>query len=164
MSEPDGALVDAERRLLLRCLALAGIVGTGFATGLIGTAEAADALGWPSAAFGQKDQAAALKSLGETAPEPSDKVVLTVPEIAENGAVVPVSVSTDLADVRFIAIMIPQNPFALTALYPIPAGTSTSVSCRVKMAQTAQVIALVAAGGKIFSAAHEVKVTLGGCG
>lgn len=156
--------IDADRRLMLRLLALAGMAGGAAAFGLVGPSRAADAETWPKEAFGQKDAAAALKSLGVPAAEPSDKVELTVPEIAENGAVVPVTIATSLADVSMIAVMIPQNPFSLTALYRIPPGTDASVSCRVKMAQTAQVIALVSAGGRLYSAAKDVKVTLGGCG
>lgn len=166
MSAPvaDWDEIDADRRMMLRLLALAGLLGGIAGTGAAGPARAADMPAWPKEAFSQKDQAAALKALGVTAAEPSGKIALTVPEIAENGAVVPVGITADLPDVQSIAVMLPQNPFALTALYQIPPGTAASVSCRVKMAQTAQVVALVAAGGKFYTASREVKVTAGGCG
>ena len=100
---------------------------------------------------------------GKTA-EPSDKVKMDAPEIAENGAVVPVSVSTTLTDVTSIAFLVSENPNALIAMYRIPAGTIPSVANRIKMAKTSNVIVIVEAGGKLYSATKEVKVTVGGCG
>jgi sulfur-oxidizing protein SoxY len=78
--------------------------------------------------------------------------------------VVPVSVSSTLADVTSISILVAENPNALAASYKIPAGTMPSVANRLKMAKTSNVIAVVEAGGKLYSAAKEVKVTVGGCG
>ena len=160
---------DADRRLVLRCLGLALASGAGAALlSSFGTpAAAADMPAkpvWPKDAFTCKDEASALKALGWEAPVASDKITLVLPEIAENGAVVPVSISVAMPDVRSIAVMIPDNPFTLTALYPLPAGTAPDIACRVKMAKTAKVVALVAAGGKLYSATRDVKVTLGGCG
>src|SRR6267143_3602803 len=106
----------------------------------------------------------AVKALyGKTA-EASDKVKMDAPEIAENGAVVPISVSSTLADVTSIAILVAENPNALAASYQIPAGTLPSVASRLKMAKTTNVIAIVEAGGKLYSTSKEVKVTVGGCG
>lgn len=148
-----------------------GALAGGLATlGLAGGAEldraqaAADASTWPKDAFSQKTQAAAIKALYGKSPEASDKVNLDAPEIAENGAVVPISVSTTLPDVTSIAIIVSANPFPLAASYPIPAGTSPMVANHLKMAKTSNVIALVESGGKIFSATKQVKVTVGGCG
>jgi sulfur-oxidizing protein SoxY len=78
--------------------------------------------------------------------------------------VVPISVATTLPGVTAISIVVSENPFPLAAHYPIPPGTSAMVANRLKMAKTSKVIALVAAGGKVFSASKEVKVTVGGCG
>jgi sulfur-oxidizing protein SoxY len=89
---------------------------------------------------------------------------MDAPEIAENGAVVPVSVTTSLPDVTSIAILVAENPNALAASYRIPAGTVPSVANRLKMAKTSNVIAVVEAGGKLYSASKEIKVTIGGCG
>ena len=98
-------------------------------------------------------------------PEASDKVSLDAPEIAENGAVVPISVTTTLPGVTSIAIIVvSDNPFPLAAHYVIPEGTSAAVANRLKMAKTSNVIALVESGGKVYSATKEVKVTVGGCG
>jgi sulfur-oxidizing protein SoxY len=139
---------------------LIGIVGTGFAM----RAQAADAAKWPKDAFAQETEADAIKVLYGKSPEASDKVKLDAPEIAENGAVVPISVSSTLADVTSISILVAENPFPLTALYKVPAGTSPLAGSRIKMAKTSKVTALVEAGGKIYSATKEVKVTVGGCG
>ena len=97
-------------------------------------------------------------------PKLSDKVKLDAPEIAENGAVVPVSVSTTLADVTSISFLVAENPVALVASYKIPAGTVPAIANRIKMAKTSNVIVVVEAGGKLYSATKEVKVTVGGCG
>jgi len=119
---------------------------------------------YPEDAFKAKSDTDAIKSLyGKTA-EPSDKVKLDAPEIAENGAVVPISVSTSLADVTTIAFVVPENPNVLAAYYKIPQGTMPNVANRLKMAKTSNVIVIVESGGKLFSATKEVKVTVGGCG
>jgi len=119
---------------------------------------------YPEEAFKQKSGDEAIKLLfGKTA-EASDKVKLDAPEIAENGAVVPISVTTTLADVTSISFLVSENPNALAASYKIPAGTMPSVANRLKMAKTSNVIVIVEAGGKLYSATKEVKVTVGGCG
>jgi sulfur-oxidizing protein SoxY len=148
-----------------------GALAGGLATlGLVGAAKvdgaraAADASKWPKGAFSEKTQAGAIKTLYGKTPEASDKVSLDAPEIAENGAVVPISVTTALPGVTSIAIVVAGNPFPLAAHYVIPDGTAAAVACRLKLAKTTNVIALVEAGGKVYSATKEVKVTVGGCG
>ena len=143
--------------------ALAGL-GLAGAAPLSRARAAADPAKWPKDAFAQKTEADAIKALYGKTPEASDKVNLDAPEIAENGAVVPISVSTTLPDVTSIAILVSENPFPLAANYPIPPGTLPTVSNRLKMAKTSKVVALVASGDKVFSATKEVKVTVGGCG
>jgi sulfur-oxidizing protein SoxY len=119
---------------------------------------------YPEDAFKAQSEADAIKALyGKTA-EASDKVKLDAPEIAENGAVVPVSVATTLADVTSISFLVSENPVVLVASYKIPAGTMPSVANRIKMAKTSNVIVVVEAGGKLYSTTKEVKVTVGGCG
>src|SRR6266566_9073888 len=105
---------------------------------------------YPEDAFKQKSDADAIKALYGKTTEASDKVKLDAPEIAENGAVVPISVSTTLADVTSIAFLVSENPNALAASYKIPAGTMPSVANRIKMAKTSNVIVLVEAGGKLY--------------
>ena len=150
------------RRLILQGAACVALIGLGNLP--FGTAHAAANDKYPEEAFKQKSEADAIKALyGKTA-EPSDKVKMDAPEIAENGAVVPISVTTTLADVSSIAFLVSENPNALIAQYKIPAGTVPSVANRIKMAKTSNVIVLVEAGGKLYSATKEVKVTVGGCG
>jgi sulfur-oxidizing protein SoxY len=155
---------DRTRRVILKGAAAIVVSGFGLTALLKGARAAADAATWPKDAFTQKTQAEAIKALYGKDAEASDKVKLDAPEIAENGAVVPISVSTALPDVTSISIMVSENPFPLAASYKIPAGTAAAVSNRLKMAKTSNVIALVESGGKIYSATKEVKVTVGGCG
>jgi sulfur-oxidizing protein SoxY len=150
------------RRLILQGAVSVAVVGLGNLPFGLALAAANDK--YPEDAFKQKSDSDAIKSLyGKTA-EPSDKVKLDAPEIAENGAVVPISVSSSLPDVTSISILVADNPNALAASYKIPAGTLPSVANRLKMAKTTNVIAIVEAGGKLYSATKEVKVTVGGCG
>ena len=154
----------ATRRLILQGAGSVALVGLGNISFGVAAAFAAANDKYPEDAFKAKSDADAVKALyGKTA-EPSDKVKLDAPEIAENGAVVPVSVTTDLADVTSISFLVADNPNALAASYRIPAGTLPSVANRLKMAKTSNVIAIVEAGGKLYSATKEVKVTVGGCG
>jgi len=154
----------ATSRLVLQGAASVALVGLGDLAFSLAPAFAAANDKYPEAAFKAKSDTDAIKSLyGKTA-EPSDKVKLDAPEIAENGAVVPISVSSSLADVTSISILVADNPNALAASYKIPAGTLPSVANRLKMAKTTNVIAIVEAGGKLYSATKEVKVTVGGCG
>jgi len=155
---------SATRRLILKGAGVIALIGAGIIPFDLTQALAAANDKYPEDAFKQKSEADAIKALyGKTA-EPSDKVKMDAPEIAENGAVVPVSVTTTLADVTSIAFLASENPVALIAQYKIPAGTVPSVANRIKMAKTSNVIVLVEAGGKLYSATKEVKVTVGGCG
>jgi sulfur-oxidizing protein SoxY len=157
----DNRLV-ANRRLILQGALTVALVGLGDIPFSLALAAANDK--WPDEAFKQKGEAEAIKALYGRTAEPSDKVKLDAPEIAENGAVVPIAVSTTLADVTSISFLVADNPNALAASYQIPPGTMPSVANRLKMAKTSNVTAIVEAGGKLFSATKEVKVTVGGCG
>jgi sulfur-oxidizing protein SoxY len=151
------------RRVILQGAGVTALAGLGAASfGWPALAAANDK--YPEEAFKQKSEADAIKALyGKTA-EASDKIKLDAPEIAENGAVVPVSVTTSLADVTSISVLVGDNPNALIASYKIPSGTIPAVANRIKMAKTSKVIVLVESGGKLFRADKEVKVTVGGCG
>ncbi|TMJ80190.1 MAG: thiosulfate oxidation carrier protein SoxY [Alphaproteobacteria bacterium] len=163
MTITDGDYSET-RRLILKCAAAVALVGLGNIPFSLLPAFAAANDKYPEDAFKQKSDAEAIKALyGKTA-EPSDKVKLDAPEIAENGSVVPISVSSSLGDVTSISILVSENPNALAASYKIPAGTVPSVANRLKMAKTTNVIAIVEAGGKLYSTTKEVKVTVGGCG
>ena len=155
---------SATRRLILKGAGVLTLVGLGIVPLDLTRAFAAANDKYPEEAFKAKNEADAIKALyGKTA-EPSDKVKMDAPEIAENGAVVPISVTTTLADVTSISFLVSENPVALVASYKIPAGTLPSVANRIKMARTSNVIVVVEAGGKLYSANKEVKVTVGGCG
>jgi sulfur-oxidizing protein SoxY len=154
----------ATRRLILKGAAGVALIGLGNLPFGFAPAFAAANDKYPEDAFKQKSDADAIKALyGKTA-EPSDKVKMDAPEIAENGAVVPISVSSTLDNVTSISILVAENPNALAASYRIPEGTLPSVANRLKMAKTTNVIAIVEAGGKLYSTTKEVKVTVGGCG
>jgi sulfur-oxidizing protein SoxY len=156
--------VDATRRLILKGAAVLALIGMAGIRFDLTPAFAAANDKYPEDAFKQKNSDDAIKALyGKTA-EASDKVKLDAPEIAENGAVVPVAVSSTLPDVTSISILVAENPNALIASYRIPADTIPNVANRIKMAKTSNVIAVVEAGGKLYSASKEVKVTVGGCG
>ena len=152
------------RRLILKGAGAVALIGLG--NGLFGVDGALAAANdkYPEDAFKQKSDADAIKSLYGKSAEASDKVKLDAPEIAENGAVVPIAVTTTLEGVTSIAFLVAKNPNALAASYLIPEGTLPSVSNRLKMQETSNVIAIVEAGGKLYSATKEVKVTVGGCG
>ena len=115
-------------------------------------------------AFKNKEVDSSLNELfGSNATTPSDEVKLKVPDIAENGAVVPVEVSTSL-NADSIAIMIKENPNPLAIVADIPPGTEGKLKTRVRMGKTTLVTAVVNSGGKLYTASKEVKVTIGGCG
>jgi sulfur-oxidizing protein SoxY len=163
MSIPDTEFSPA-RRLILKGTATVALIGLGVVPFRLPAALAAANDKYPEEAFRQKSEADAIKALYGRTAEPSDKVKMDAPEIAENGAVVPISVTTTLADVTSISFLVSENPNALAASYKISAGTMPGVANRLKMAKTSNVIAIVEAGGKLYSATKEVKVTVGGCG
>jgi sulfur-oxidizing protein SoxY len=154
---------SATRRLVLKGAGSVALVGIGFSFGVIPALAAANDK-YPEDAFKQKSDSDAIKALYGRNAEASDKVKLDAPEIAENGAVVPIAVATTLPDVTSISFFVSENPNALAASYVIPAGTLPVISNRLKMAKTCNVIAIVESSGKLFSATKEVKVTVGGCG
>jgi sulfur-oxidizing protein SoxY len=120
---------------------------------------------WNKAAFETKTMDETMKALGGGAPAQSkDIAFVSTPDIAENGAVVPIGVASALPKTESIAILIEKNPNMLAALFQIPAGTDPAISTRVKMGQTSNVYALVKADGRYYVASKEIKVTLGGCG
>jgi len=151
------------RRLIIKGAGAVALVGLGHATLGPWPALAANDK-YPDDAFKQKNAADAIKALYGRDHEASDKIKLDAPEIAENGGVVPIAVTTKLPGVTSISFVVSENPFALAASYRIPEGTVPAVANRLKMAKTSNVTALVEAGGKLYSATKEVKVTVGGCG
>lgn len=139
---------------LLSLMAAAGLLPAG-------SARAED---WNKAAFESKKLDDAIKALGGSAPVQSDQVLLIGPEIAENGAVVPLELESKLPNTESMAVLIEKNPNILAGVFVIPGGTLPWVQTRVKMAETCNVYLLAKAGGKHYYAVKEIKVTLGGCG
>lgn len=123
------------------------------------------AAAWPEGAFKRKAIDEALQELyGAGSATPSAEVALKAPEIAQDGRVVPVTVSTNLADVKSISILVEKNPVPLVASFEIGEGVLPAVETRIKMGQTSKVVAIVQTSAGLFSASKDVKVTIGGCG
>ena len=117
------------------------------------------------AAFEATDVNGAMSAaMGSDQHSPSDAIKLKAPDIAENGAVVPVTVSSSMGNIDSISIIASANAQPLTSTYQLSADCEPFVSTRIKMGKTANVIAVVKADGKLYSATKEVKVTIGGCG
>ncbi len=126
--------------------------------------RAAFAAAWPKKAFGSTAaQQAMIELLGKVQTTISHQIALRVPEIAENGAVVPVTISTTLENVESISIVVEKNPRPLAATFDMPPGTLPDISCRIKMGETSDVMAVVKTDAGIFSTSKKVKVTIGGC-
>lgn len=142
-----------------------GAMGLLVAAGLLG-AEAAVAQqpARNKAAFEAKSVNDAVKALGGASAAESKDIAITGPDIAENGAVVPVSVASKIPNTQAVYIMVEKNPNTLAAGFNIPQGTEPSVTTRIKMGQTSNVYAVVKADNKFYMASKEIKVTLGGCG
>lgn len=144
---------------------LTGAFGLLAAAGLLTTEEAfAQQQAWNKAAFETKNLNDAVKALGGSAPVESKDIAITAPDIAENGAVVPVGVTSKIPKTQAVYVLVEKNPNVLAAGFNIPAGTEPNISTRIKMGQTSNVYAVVKADGKFYVASKEVKVTLGGCG
>ena len=151
------------RRSILK---LAGSVGALAAFGAAGLLRSAGAwaAAWNKAGFESKAFADALKNLGVANPVESRDIAITAPDIAENGAVVPVAVTSKIPGTEQISIIAEKNPFPLAATFDVGNGGEGYVSTRIKMGQTSDIWAVVKADGKYFSARKEVKITVGGCG
>lgn len=150
--------MDPSRRLAVRS---GGALAVLLAAGIVSPRDVA---AMPArSAFDAKTLPEALKALGSTAAESKD-IVLSAPQIAENGAVVPVTVTSNLPNTEEIYVLIEKNPFPLAAAFKLGPGAEGVVNARFKMGQSSNVIAVVRADGKLYSAVVETKVTIGGCG
>ena len=151
--------MQTRRELLARSAAVAALLG---AAGVLPARAQAT---WNKAAFDAKSVDEVIKALGVSKPVESPDLTLTAPDIAENGAVVPIAASTALPGVKRIAFLVDKNPTLLAGVFDFSDAVETSVSSRIKMAQTSNVVAVAITGdGKVLFAQKEVKVTLGGCG
>ncbi|HWQ40004.1 MAG TPA: thiosulfate oxidation carrier protein SoxY [Burkholderiales bacterium] len=119
---------------------------------------------WNKAAFEARVLADALERLGATTAPESDQIDFKAPEIAENGAIVPIEVRSRVPGTRSIHVLVEKNQFPLAASFEFLEGAEPFIATRIKMSESARVTVLVNADGKYFSAARDVKVTIGGCG
>ena len=119
---------------------------------------------WNESAFGAKTPQDALKGIGAANPAPSKEIVIDAPQIAENGAVVPIEITSNIPGTTSIAVLIDKNPFPLAGKFDFMEGALPFVKLNVKMGETSEVRALAMAGGRNYVATKEIKVTIGGCG
>jgi sulfur-oxidizing protein SoxY len=119
---------------------------------------------WNEQAFGAKTAADALKNIGATAAAPSKDILIEAPQIAENGAVVPIEISSNIPGTTSIAVVIEKNPFPPAGKFDFKENALPFVKLNVKMGETSDVRVVAVAGGKQFVATREIKVTIGGCG
>lgn len=155
--------MDHSRREALRTGGGASMLALLFAAGIARPGEIlAQSAG--QSAFSMKSVPEAMRALGAQSPAVSAAIQIKAPEIAENGAVVPITIESKLPGTESITLLIEKNPQPLAASFSIPAGTEPSVSTRVKIGESSDVYALVKAEGKFYMAKKEIKITLGGCG
>ena len=156
-------MTSMKRRIFLKGSLATGAIGMAVTAGLITPRIALAA--WPKAAFDATSVDSAINDLfGSSTLVGSDKIKIKAPDIAENGAVVPISIETDIKDVESISIIAEKNATPLTSSFVLGKGTEPYIATRVKLGKTGNVIAVVKAGGKLYSTGKEVKVTIGGCG
>ena len=138
-------------------------VGAMAVTGLFMPTSAMAA--WPKDAFQATELSAALKALwgADATPPASDKIKIDAPDLADDGSMVRVKVMTDLPNAESITIFSPKNPIPLIASFKLGPGAKGFISTKIKMAESAEIVAVVKAGGQLHSAARHVKVTAGGC-
>jgi sulfur-oxidizing protein SoxY len=155
--------MNNSRRNVLKGAGAAGAVTVAMAAGLLkpGAVFAAD---WNKAGFEAKDLNAVIASVGGSSAAASGDITVKAPDIAENGAVVPVEVESKIAGTDSIVLIGEKNGFPLLADFKLMNGAVGYVSTRIKLGATSNVTAMVKAGGKVYKASKEVKVTIGGCG
>lgn len=150
------------RRTVLKSAGAAGTVAVAATAGLLPSRVLAAE--WNKGAFDAKNVADSLKNIGLSGAADSKDIAIKAPEIAENGAVVPVEISSKIPGTQSIAILVEKNQTPFAALFELSNGAEGFISTRIKMSQTSNVRVIVKAGGKLYTATKEVKVTIGGCG
>ena len=119
---------------------------------------------WNKEAFGASSAAEALKGIGASNAAPSKEILIEAPEIAENGAVVPIEITSKLPGTASIAVLVDKNPFPLVGKFDFMEGAVPFVKLNVKMGETSDVRVIAQALGRTYVATKEIKVTIGGCG
>jgi sulfur-oxidizing protein SoxY len=157
--------MDMIRRNLLKGIGASGVLTAALAVGALKPTQVFAADEWNRTAFDAKEASAALKAIGASSTAESKDIVLNAPEIAENGAVVPITVTSNIPNSISIALLSLKNPLPLSAAFDFAEGAMADIQVRVRLAETTAVRAVVkTADGKYFSTQKEVKVTVGGCG
>ena len=152
-----------QRRTFLKGTLAGSATAVAVSAGLLAPSQVLAA--WPKQAFEAKTVQDAISGvMGDASTNPSDKISIKAPDIAENGAVVPITVETGLAQISAISIIAENNPTPLAASFDLSDKSKGFVSTRIKMGKTSNIIAVVKSNGQAFSARKEVKVTIGGCG
>jgi sulfur-oxidizing protein SoxY len=158
-------VINEKRRTLLKGTFAASTLALAGAAGLLKPSRVLAATQWPKTAFEAKTANDALHDLyGSTAASDSKAITIKAPIQAENGAVVPISVTSSLPNVESIAIVVEKNPNPLATQVNLMNGAAPFFSARLKMGQTSNVDVLVKSGGKLYKASQQIKVTVGGCG
>jgi sulfur-oxidizing protein SoxY len=150
------------RRNVLKGATGASVVAVAVAAGLLKPTQVLAE--YNQAAFAANDVADAYRGMGISSPAESSAITIKAPDIAENGAVVPVEITSNIPGTTSIAVMAEKNITPLLGQFNFSNGTEGYIATRIKMASTANVRAIVMAGGKAYTATKEVKVTIGGCG
>ena len=152
-----------KRRTFLKGTLASSVLGVAVGAGVLTPKMVLAA--WPKSAFDAKNNSDTLNALYQTSnTAKSSDIKIKAPDIAENGAVVPITVSTGMDNVSDISILVDKNPQPLAAHFNLSGSASGFVSTRVKMGKTSNLTVVVKAGGKLHTASKEVKVTIGGCG
>ena len=151
-----------QRRLFLKTAVASSTVGLAVAAGLI--TPSVVLAQWNEKAFKAAKVDEAVKNLFDGTAADSDKITVKVPDVAENGAVVPVTISSTLENIENITLLVEQNASPLTASFDVQPNVEGMISIRVKVGKSSDIIGVVKADGKLFTARKAVKVTLGGCG
>ena len=155
--------MDTTRRIILKASMAASTLAVAAGANLLTPTTVFAA--WPAKAFEARKMDTAMNAIsGKARPTASNDIKVEAPDIAENGAVVSVKVTTTLPKVESMSVYVPVNAFPLSASYILSSQMETSVSGRIKMAKTADIVAIVKSNGKLYTAKKAVKVTLGGCG
>jgi sulfur-oxidizing protein SoxY len=155
--------MDMMRRTLLKAAGASGVLAGLLAAGVL-KPTLAYASEWNKAAFEAKELDEAMKVIGAASAAEHKDLLMKAPDIAENGAVVPVDVVSNIPNTTSIALLVKMNPFPLAAHYEFSNGAVAEVASRLKVAQTSLVRAVAKADGKFYVTQREIKVTVGGCG
>lgn len=155
--------MDRRRRRIVQAAA-ALAAGAPLASARPGHAQPIQLGDWNRTGFEARALAEALRSIGAGQAARSEQIAMRTPDMAENGGRVPVEVTSRIPDTRAIALLVDRNPFPLAAIFEFDGGAEPYVSTFIKMDQTSELRAIVSAGGRLYFASREVRVTIGGCG